>query len=124
MEMQIVVFVLILVVNIHMPLSGAVSNRWTGILKLTTGDKMPCSIWDRSLLNSTQFSPACGWSFVQVTIRFRSFPFRWKTDSDIPVRAKSDGCQFIRAFSDRLPTCIQMEVKLSKEIQINLLKTF
>jgi len=55
---------------------------------------------------------------------FRSFPFRWKTDSDILVRAKSDGCRFIRAFSDRLPTCIQMEVKLSEEIQINRLKTF
>ena len=42
----------------------------------------------------------------------------------ILFRAKSDGCRFIRAFSDRLPTCIQMEVKLSEEIQINRLKTF
>jgi len=55
---------------------------------------------------------------------FRPFPFRLKTDSDIRFRAKSDGCQFIRAFSDRLPTCSQMEVKLSDEIQINVLKTF
>ena len=31
---------------------------------------------------------------------------------------------FIRAFSDRLPICIQREIKLSEEIQINLLRTF
>ena len=31
---------------------------------------------------------------------------------------------FIRAFSDRLPICIQREIKLPEEIQINLLRTF
>jgi len=55
---------------------------------------------------------------------FKSFPFRLKTDSDIRFRAKSDGCRFIRVFSDRLIICIRMEVKLSEEIEINLLKTF
>jgi len=57
---------------------------------------------------------------------FKSFPFMLKADADIRFRAKSDGCRFIRVFSDRLLICIQMEVqvKLSEEIGIKLLKTF